>query len=245
MRGTKPAEANVPARSQGPQEVILARLQSPGPGVCPLPPSPHGLCAPRSCPASTSVPLDSPTNGLGSPSPDARANQEPWEHRRPPQHGVKRLTPSLSRQKLFPSSTLCSSSPSSRSHKPGAWRLSWAPLPPTHIPKAQLYHFSTVHHPPCLSLSLPQHESQSLSSVPPRVPTWALSIRHSLFPAPESSSQDTHHNVTLDKMKHLHVPGYTVTRSPCEGHVTVLEPAHCTRTGKAWVSPGALIFLRC
>lgn len=149
----------MPARSQGPQEAILARLQPPGPGVCPLPPSPQGLCAPRSCPASTSVPLDSPTNGLGSPSPDARANREPWEHRRPPQHGVKRLTPSLSRQKLFPSSTHCSFPPSSRPHKPGAWRLSWAPLPPTHIPRAQLYHFSTVHHPPCLSLSLPQHES--------------------------------------------------------------------------------------
>lgn len=101
MRGTKPAGANVPARSQRPQEVILARLQSPGPGVCPLPASPHGLCAPRSCPACTPMPVDSPTNGLGSPSPYARANQEPWELRSLPPHGMKRLKPSLSRQKLF------------------------------------------------------------------------------------------------------------------------------------------------
>ena len=143
----------MPARSQRPQEVILARLQSPRPGVCPLPASPHGLCAPRSCPACTPMPVDSPTNGLGSPSPYARANQEPWELRRLPQHGMKRLKPSLSRQKLFPSSTPCSSPPSSTGTGPPPSHTSQEPggcpgllLPPTHIPKAQLLHFSTTHH---------------------------------------------------------------------------------------------------
>lgn len=244
----------MPARSQRPQEVILARLQSPRPGVCPLPASPHGLCAPRSCPACTPMPVDSPTNGLGSPSPYARANQEPWELRRLPQHGMKRLKPSLSRQKLFPSSTPCSSPPSSTGTGPPPSHTSQEPggcpgllLPPTHIPKAQLLHFSTTHHhhhiaSPCPFLS---KRATSLSSLPPRVPTQALSTQHSLFPTPESSSQDTHHKVTTDKMKYPHVPEYTETRSLCEGHVSVLEPAHCTPVGKVWVSPGAPISLRC
>ena len=118
-------------------------------------------------------------------------------------------------------------------------------LPPTHIPKAQLLHFSTTHHhhhiaSPCPFLSM---RATSLSSFPPRVPTQALSIQHSLFPTPESSSQDTHHKVTTDKMKYPHVPEYTETRSLCEGHVSVLEPAHCTPVGKVWVSPGAPISL--
>lgn len=134
--------------------------------------------------------------------------------------------------------------PSSQSHRPGARRLHWAPLPPTHIPKAHLLHFSTTHHhhlvSPCPFLSM---RTTSLASVPPRVPTQALSNRHSLFPTPESSSQDTHHQVTMDKMKYPHDAEYTATRSLCEGHVSVLEPAYSPPVGKVWVSPGAPISL--
>ena len=60
------------------------------------------------------------------------------------------------------------------------------PSPSHSHPQAHLLHFSTAHHrhlvSPCPFLSM---RVTSLASVPPRLPTQALSIRHSLFPTPE------------------------------------------------------------
>lgn len=168
MRGTKPAEANVPARSQGPQEVIWpdsnplalesapchpARMASVHPGHVLILRLSHSTLQPMGW--DPHLPMPGPTKSHGNTGGPLSLLC------------VKRLTPSLSRQKLFPSSTPCSSPPS-------------LPLTSPRLNSTTSQLSTTRLASPCPFLSM---RATSLSSIPPRVPTRALSIRHSL-PSP-------------------------------------------------------------
>lgn len=62
-REMRPAEVSAPARSQNPAGPTPARMQP----FSSVPPRCQGLCAPRWCPPSVSMPADSPPHGQGSP----------------------------------------------------------------------------------------------------------------------------------------------------------------------------------